>query len=459
MVEAWGGDYAVVEVKGVAEKMEAEEALANAMVVAVMIALPVLIAPFRALLGFRSDTHKSSIGWKRVPYIWFGSLWQFGGLAIMPFALLVLGGDVYHEVPFAGEILAALAFLMTGLGLHMTQTAGLALASDRLQGQLQRFRELAVFLADHPLSHELATGRGAGEARALFLVVADKTDALDVMFVDRAGQVQAAARGPAGGDLSATAYVRRALQGALGWGHAVARPLDRRAFYRAAPSFGADGKVQGAVVVAAGMDGIEDAWRGGLRAVFFTDIYGQVFVTNRSELVLWQRAAQAPGLAPPEGDAPPFGSYGAGGHGIGQLGWGRYRPQNALHLVKHLPVIGLTGEVLVDVAPARQLAKLQATVVAALCLAFGALLFLATERRRVPADREALDDAQTRVQRLATTTDVLLGVGALAGLTAIGLGVAAWRPGKQDRSGNVRAGVGRSEERRVGTECRSRWAP
>jgi len=102
-----------------------------AMIVAVMIALPVLIAPFRALLGFRSDTHRSAIGWKRIPYIWFGSLWQFGGLAVMPFALLVLGGDVVHEIPFAGEVLAALAFLMTGLGLHMTQTAGLALASDR----------------------------------------------------------------------------------------------------------------------------------------------------------------------------------------------------------------------------------------------------------------------------------------------------------------------------------------
>ncbi|MEM8802226.1 MAG: PucC family protein [Pseudomonadota bacterium] len=102
-----------------------------AMIVAVMIALPVLIAPFRALLGFRSDTYRSAIGWKRIPYLWFGSLWQMGGLAVMPFALLVLGGDPVHEVPFAGEVLAAMAFLMTGLGLHMTQTAGLALASDR----------------------------------------------------------------------------------------------------------------------------------------------------------------------------------------------------------------------------------------------------------------------------------------------------------------------------------------
>ena len=102
-----------------------------ASVVAFMIALPVLVAPFRALLGFRSDTHRSAIGWKRIPFLWFGSLWQFGGLAIMPFALIVLGGDNVHDVPFAGEVLAALAFLMTGLGLHMTQTAGIALAADR----------------------------------------------------------------------------------------------------------------------------------------------------------------------------------------------------------------------------------------------------------------------------------------------------------------------------------------
>ncbi|MEM0988954.1 MAG: PucC family protein [Pseudomonadota bacterium] len=98
--------------------------------VAAMVALPVLIAPFRTILGFRSDSYRSAIGWRRAPYIWFGSLWQMGGLAIMPFALLVLSGDAVHQIPFAGEGLAALAFLMTGLGLHMTQTAGLALASD-----------------------------------------------------------------------------------------------------------------------------------------------------------------------------------------------------------------------------------------------------------------------------------------------------------------------------------------
>ncbi len=122
---------ATVMLLGTLNRVMIVELSIPAMLVAVMIALPVLIAPFRALLGFRSDTHRSAIGWKRIPYLWFGSLWQMGGLAIMPMALLVLSGDTVYDVPFAGEVLAALAFLFTGLGLHMTQTAGLALASDR----------------------------------------------------------------------------------------------------------------------------------------------------------------------------------------------------------------------------------------------------------------------------------------------------------------------------------------
>jgi two-component system C4-dicarboxylate transport sensor histidine kinase DctB len=54
-----------------------------------------------------------------------------------------------------------------------------------------------------------------------------------------------------------------------------------------------------------------------------------------------------------------------------------------------LPVIGMHGEVLLDVAPARQIALLQSAVAGALCLAFGALLFLATQRRRTLAEANA----------------------------------------------------------------------
>ncbi len=122
---------ATVLLLGTLNRVMIVELSVPAIVVAAMIAIPVLVAPFRALLGHRSDTHRSAIGWKRIPYLWFGSLWQMGGLAIMPFALIVLSGDQVHGPAWAGEVLAALAFLMTGIGLHMTQTAGLALACDR----------------------------------------------------------------------------------------------------------------------------------------------------------------------------------------------------------------------------------------------------------------------------------------------------------------------------------------
>lgn len=122
---------ATVMLLGTLNRVMIVELGVQAALVASMVALPVLIAPLRALLGFRSDNHKSYIGWKRIPYIWFGTLWQFGGLAIMPFSMIVLSGDQTVGPTWAGELLVAVAFLMTGFGLHMTQTAGLALAADR----------------------------------------------------------------------------------------------------------------------------------------------------------------------------------------------------------------------------------------------------------------------------------------------------------------------------------------
>jgi BCD family chlorophyll transporter-like MFS transporter len=101
----------------------------SAWLVALMVALPLVFAPFRALLGFRSDHHRSVLGWRRVPYLWYGTLLQFGGLAIMPFALLVLTGTGRGPAEL-GVAAAALAFLAIGAGMHTTQTAGLALAQD-----------------------------------------------------------------------------------------------------------------------------------------------------------------------------------------------------------------------------------------------------------------------------------------------------------------------------------------
>jgi BCD family chlorophyll transporter-like MFS transporter len=104
-----------------------------ASLVGIMISLPLLFAPFRAVIGFKSDTHQSALGWRRVPFLFRGTMVQFGGLAIMPFAILVLsgGGESARYPAFVGQLGAGLAFLLVGAGLHTVQTVGLALATDQ----------------------------------------------------------------------------------------------------------------------------------------------------------------------------------------------------------------------------------------------------------------------------------------------------------------------------------------
>ncbi|WP_424986147.1 sensor histidine kinase [Microbulbifer sp. S227A] len=266
----------------------------------------------------------------------------------------------------------------------------LALASDRLSTELQVYQELAVLLTDHPMLDGLDDPARRDEAQAHLLAVADKTAALDVAYADLTGRILVSANGLTAGDVSDAAYFRRALQGALGSDHGLRAPLDRRAYYYAAPSFDAAGQVRGAVVVVADVASIELAWPGNAPAVFFTDANGEVFITNRFELLFWTRPASGVGLVPPDGPAPEFRAAQTGGHEIWNIRWGPYVPTRALHLQRHLPIVGLTGEILVNAAPARRLAGLQASAVAAICLAFGAMLFLATERRRTLAQANAV---------------------------------------------------------------------
>lgn len=308
--------------------------------------------------------------------------------------------------------------------------ADLALASDRLVGQLQRYRDLAVTMADHPQVVQALTDGATQDTRFLLLDAADRSATLDVMIIDRQGDVVAAAQSPLSGAPASVApasvapiklsdvqagnqaqpaqavarapYVRRALRGALGWGHGPAEPLTQRAFYHAAPVFDSKGRVQGAVLVVTDLNGIDYNWRGTNPASFFTDAKGVVLISNRSELLFWQRPEGSAGLLPPKGPAPEFASDYWGAHEIWTLGWGPYLPREALHQTQDLPVIGLTGEVLLDVSQTRALAWAQMAAFVGLCLAFGSLLYFAAERRRTLA----LANAQLEV-RVAQRTQAL----------------------------------------------------
>lgn len=123
---------ALVLLVGTLNRVMIVELKVPATLVGVMLALPLVFAPLRALIGYKSDNYVSALGWRRVPYIFKGTMLQFGGFAIMPFALLVLSGfaeaaDAPRWIGLSG---AALAFLLVGAGVHIVQTVGLALATD-----------------------------------------------------------------------------------------------------------------------------------------------------------------------------------------------------------------------------------------------------------------------------------------------------------------------------------------
>ncbi|WP_417263656.1 sensor histidine kinase [Celeribacter sp.] len=279
-------------------------------------------------------------------------------------------------------------------------SSDLALAADRLTTGLQRYRELAVFLSDHPTVLALVFAQSPGESPKqatsdLLRGLADKTGAHSIMVVDGAeggdGQMLAAAgedRLPTG----SRAAVRRAMDGALGVAHFV--DLEgRRRYVFAAPVFTPGGPAKGAVVVNVDIGLLEWGWPTEASAIYFTDQYGVVFVSNRSELVL--RGGSA-------GPLPITHTYNVSGHDIWRHEAGPYIPSPALHLTRPLPVVGLEAELLMDLRPVLSMAGLQAGMASALALVFAAFLFFAMERRRTLAEANARLEA-----RVAARTEAL----------------------------------------------------
>jgi two-component system C4-dicarboxylate transport sensor histidine kinase DctB len=315
--------------------------------------------------------------------------------------------------------LVAVAALSAGVGwvgymsaldqLEQRGQSDLALASDRLTSELHRYRELAVLMADHPIVAATVDGDATGVAE-LLRQTADKTGSLDILVVSVVGRELASASGIGAELHRQQPYFTRAMDGALGVFHLVHSRYGQRTFLFASPVFSDAGPVIGAVIVVVDVDAVEAVWRGARPTVFFTDELGVTFISNRSEMVFMAREVGMTTRSATAEYAPdllrPFMTHSVvdrRGRAVWTVQGQRYVPRAALHLSLPLPVIQMTGEALLDVAPAQLLALLQAGVAAAICLAFGAMLFLATERRRTLADANAkLEGAvQTRTAELS----------------------------------------------------------
>ena len=278
-----------------------------------------------------------------------------------------------------GGVTLLAAWVAFGVGMDRLEERGktdLDLSSDRLVAYLRRYREIAVVLAEHPdLRRAVSNQTPATETNveAILQDVADKSGASALILFDRTrGTVGQVGEYLASADMSQA--LKRALNGALGSERVVQG--QNRQFIYVAPIFNQSGPAAGAVGIAVDASKIEWNWPNDPIAVFFSEPSGNVFVSNRSDLVLRERPG-VPGAA-----APPVQGYALGGHDVWFLDAGPYLPSIALHVTRQVEVLGLQADALIDAAPAVRTAIWQAAGAGGLGLAIGALFFLASERRR-----------------------------------------------------------------------------
>lgn len=275
-----------------------------------------------------------------------------------------------------------MAFFSALAQLQERGRADLELSGDRLTSYLQRYRELAVVLSDHPTLVPLVLGTGGATDRAAEFLqgMADKTGAFSIQAISGSNPVVASV--PSAFFAGLAPAIDRAMTGALGSVHFVG-PQDRRIFAYAAPVFGPDGKAAGSVIVSVDASTIEWNWPADPLAVYFSGQDGLVIVSNRSELV----------LTSPQGSGsrkfPQIEKRNLRGFELWRIEGGPYLPERALHMSKDMPVISLQGQVLLDLQPAYRIAWLQGLVAGAVLFGLGAILFIALERRRTLNQRLA----------------------------------------------------------------------
>lgn len=130
----FGLGFSVVVFTGTLNRVLITEEGISATVVGWLLSLSLFVAPIRVLLGARSDTQRQKFGYRRFPYIWFGTMMVFSGLSAAPFSLLFLSRSStigQESTPFVvGMIFSTLIFLIYAIGVHIAQTGYLALVTD-----------------------------------------------------------------------------------------------------------------------------------------------------------------------------------------------------------------------------------------------------------------------------------------------------------------------------------------
>ena len=123
-----GIGLSLAPITGTLNRVLIDELSISAAAVALLISMHYFVSPVRAVIGYRSDKSRSMGKW-RTPYIVLGVMLTYGGLALAPFALILLGGD--GSIPFWLALIICIGiFVGYGSGVSIVETVYLALVSD-----------------------------------------------------------------------------------------------------------------------------------------------------------------------------------------------------------------------------------------------------------------------------------------------------------------------------------------
>ncbi|MBP1468472.1 BCD family MFS transporter [Candidatus Chloroploca sp. M-50] len=124
----FGMGVSLAPITGTLNRVLIDELRIPAVAVGFLISLHYFVSPARAMVGFRSDVDRAAGNW-RTPYLVFGALLTYGGLATAPFSLILLSGDGALTFPVA-MLVCTLIFLAYGIGVNVVETIYLATVSD-----------------------------------------------------------------------------------------------------------------------------------------------------------------------------------------------------------------------------------------------------------------------------------------------------------------------------------------
>lgn len=124
----FGMGLSLAPLTGTLNRVLIDEMGIAAAAVGLLIAVHYFVSPVRAIIGYRSDVARSEGNW-RTPYVVFGAMLTYGGLAIAPFSLILLSGNGAIPVWLA-FVICLLIFLAYGVGANIVETIFLALVSD-----------------------------------------------------------------------------------------------------------------------------------------------------------------------------------------------------------------------------------------------------------------------------------------------------------------------------------------